>query len=52
MDYSLPGSFVRGILQARTLEGAAMPSSREPSQPRDGTHISYASCTDRQVLNQ
>ena len=28
MDYSLPGSPVRGILQARILEWVAMPSSR------------------------
>ena len=40
-----------GILQARILEWVAMPSSREPSQPRDGTRISHASCTDRQILN-
>ena len=29
MDCSPPGSFVHGILQARILECAAMPSSRE-----------------------
>ena len=34
------GSSVHGILQARTLEGAAMPSSRGSSQHRDRTHIS------------
>ena len=28
MDYSAPGSSVHGILQARTLEWVAMPSSR------------------------
>ena len=28
MDCSLPGSFVLGILQARTVEWVAMPSSR------------------------
>ena len=28
MDYSPPGSFVHGILQARILECTAMPSSR------------------------
>ena len=32
MDCSLPGSSVHGILQARILEWAAMPSSRESSQ--------------------
>ena len=40
MDCSLPGSSVHGILQARILEWVAMPSSRESSQPRDGTSIS------------
>ena len=35
MDCSLPGSSVHEILQARTLEWVAMPSSRGSSQPRD-----------------
>ena len=35
MDYSLPGSSVHGILQARILKWVAMPSSRGSSQPRD-----------------
>ena len=34
-DCRLPGSSVHGILQARTLEWVAMPSSRGSSQPRD-----------------
>ena len=34
MDYSLPGSSVHGILQARILEWVAMPSSRGSPQPR------------------
>ena len=38
MDYSLPGSSVHGILQARILEGVAMPSSRGFSWPMDWTH--------------
>ena len=29
MDYSPPGSSIRGILQARILEWIAMPSSRD-----------------------
>ena len=41
MDYSLPGSSVHGILQARVLEWVAIPFSRGSSQPRDGTHISW-----------
>ena len=39
MGYSLPGSFVYGILQARILEWVAVPSSRGPSRPRDQIHI-------------
>ena len=41
MDYSLPGSSVHGILQARILEWVAMHSSRGSSQTRDGTPVSY-----------
>ena len=37
VDYSLPGSSVYGILQARILEWVAMPSSRGSSQPRGWT---------------
>ena len=50
MDYSPPGSSVHGILLAWILEWVAIPSSRESSQPRDQTHISYVSCTGRWVL--
>ena len=39
MDCSPPGSSVHGILQARTLEWVAMPSSRGSSRPRDRTWI-------------
>ena len=35
MDCSPLGSSVHGILQARILEGVAMPSSGGSSQPRD-----------------
>ena len=35
-----PGSSVWGILQARILEGVAIPFSRESSQPRDWTQVS------------
>ena len=38
--YSLPGSFVHGILQARILEWIAMPFSRRSSRPRDQIPIS------------
>ena len=47
MDCSLPGSSVHGILQARILEWVAISFSRGSSRPRDRTHISYISCTDR-----
>ena len=39
INYSLPGSSVNGILQARILEWVAMPSSRESSPPRDRTSL-------------
>ena len=42
VDCSPPGSSVHGILQARTLEWVAMPSSRGSPQPRDQ---SQGSCT-------
>ena len=44
IDCSLPGSSVHGILQARTLEWVAMPSSRGSSWPRDWTCISCIFC--------
>ena len=50
MDCSLPGSSVHRISQARTLEWAAISSSRGTSQPRDWTQVSCASCTGRRVL--
>jgi len=40
VDCIPPGSSVCGILQARMLEWAAMPSSRGSSQPRDQTQVS------------
>ena len=49
---SPPGSSLHGILQARILEWVAMPSSRASSQPRDWTHVSYISCTGRQIRYQ
>ena len=50
VDYSPSGSSVHGIFQARILEWVAKPFSRESSQYRDRTHISYVSCFGRQVL--
>ena len=40
MDSSPPGSSAPGILQARILGWVAIPFSRRPFQPRDGTHDS------------
>ena len=50
MNYSPSGSSVHGIFQARILEGVSISSSRESSQPRDRTCISYVSCIGRQIL--
>ena len=47
MDYSLPGSSVNEISQARILEWVAISFSRVSSQPRDWTHIS---CIGRQAF--
>ena len=41
IDYSPRGSFVHGILQARILEGVAIPFSRGSSRPKDGTQVSH-----------
>ena len=40
VDSSLAVSSVHGILQARTLEWVATPSSRRSSRLKDGTHVS------------
>ena len=40
MGYSLPGSSVHEILQARMLEWVVTSSSRETSWPRDWTRVS------------
>ena len=50
MDCSPPGSSTHWILQARTLEWDAMPSSGESSQPRDRTLISWVACTAGWIL--
>ena len=39
MDYSLPGSSVHGILQARILEWVAISFSRGSSRPRDRSRV-------------
>ena len=50
MDCSPPGSSVHRILQARILGWVAFSSSRDSSWLRDWTHVSYISCTGRQVF--
>ena len=40
VECSLPGSTIHGILQSRTLEWVAIPSSRGSSRPRDWTQVS------------
>ena len=50
VDCTPPGSSVHGICQARILEWVANPFSRGSSRPRDQAHVSYVSCTGRQVL--
>ena len=49
-DCNLPGSSVHGIFRAGMLEWVAISFSRGSSRPRDGTHISWASCLGRWVL--
>ena len=44
IDYSLPGSSVHGIFQARVLEWVVISYSRGSSQPRDRNCISCAYC--------
>jgi len=41
MDYSPPGSFFHGVLQAGILEWVAIPFSRQCSWPMDWTWISF-----------
>ena len=50
MNYSLPGSSVYGVFQARILDWVAISFSRGSSLPRDRTHVSYVYCIGRGVL--
>ena len=43
-DWSPPGSFMHGILQARIRKGVAVPSSRGSSRPRDQKSKTFSSC--------
>ena len=49
-DYSLPGSSVHGIFQARILEQVSISSSRWSSWPRERTRVSCISCIGRLIL--
>ena len=50
LNYSLSGSSVHGIFQARIPEWVAISFSRESSQPRDQTCMSCVSCIGRWIL--
>ena len=52
MDCNLPGSSVRGIIQARILGWVAISYSRRSSRPRDRTPVSCVSCIGRRILYQ
>ena len=41
MNYSLPGSYLHGIFQARILEWVTIPFSRGSSPPGDQTQVSW-----------
>ena len=50
MGMGLPGSSVRGILQAWLLEQVAMPFSRGSSRPKDQAQVPYISCIGKQIV--
>ena len=50
MGFSLPGSSVHEIVQARILEWVAISYSRGSSQPKDRTRVFCNSCFGRQFL--
>ena len=52
INCSPPGSSVPGIFQARVLKQVAISYSRESSQPRNLTQVSYFARTGRWVLYQ
>ena len=51
MDYSPPGSYVHGTLQARILKWVAISYSRRSSQPRDLTCVYRISFIGRWILH-
>ena len=50
IDWSLPGSSVHGVFPARVLERVAISYFSKYSWPRDGTHVSWVSCTSWQII--
>ena len=50
LDCSPPGSSVHVIFQARILEWVSISSPRGSYQPRDQTHVSFASWIGRRIL--
>ena len=50
MDYSLPGSSIHGISQARILGWVAISSCRGSSQPKDRTCVSWVFCIGMWIL--
>ena len=50
LHWSLPGSSVHGILQARILDWVAISSSRESSRPKDWIPVSWISCISRWIF--
>ena len=50
MDCSPTLSSVPGILQARILQGVAMPASRGSSPVKDRTQVFHVSCISRRIL--
>ena len=50
MDYSLPGSSVHGVFQARILEWVVISYSRGTSQLKDRTCISMSDCKGMSYL--
>ena len=50
LDWSPPGSSIRGIFQTRILGWVAISLSRASSWPRDRAQVSCISCTGRWIL--
>ena len=51
VDYSLPGSSIHRVFQARILEIVVISYSRGSSWPRNQTHVSCISCISRHLYH-